>query len=345
MKTEKKHFGHTPDGEEVFLFTLKNQKGITATITNYGGIVTSLHVPDRDGIFKDIVLGFDKLEDYISDHPYFGAIVGRFANRIANARFELNGKVYQLAANNGKNHLHGGIKGFDKRVWDYEILQHDNGTSLKITYLSPHNEEGYPGNLSVEVIFILNNNNELRITYRAKTDQDTLINMTHHGYFNFTGGSESVLGHHLTINANRFTEVDDELIPTGRLPVVEETPMDFRKMKPVGRDIAQVKGGYDHNYVLPENEGSMKMAAVLYEPSSGRRMQVLTTHPGIHLYTGNFLDGTLTGKRGVTYNKYWALTLETQHFPDSPNQPSFPCAFLKPGEEYFHETVFRFGVE
>ncbi|MFO7924106.1 MAG: aldose epimerase family protein [Bacteroidales bacterium] len=345
MNTTKRVFGHLPDGREVYIFTLKNKNGISAEITNYGGIVTSLNVPDRDGVTADIVLGFDSLEEYLDDHPYFGALVGRYANRIAGARFELDGEVYHLAANNGNNHLHGGVDAIDKKVWDYDIPAYDDGTSLRLTLFSPDGDEGYPGNLSLEVLFTLNNSDELKINYKATTDKATPVNISHHGYFNLTGGRESVLGHMLKINANRFTGVDDELIPTGELPLVEGTAMDFREMKTVGRDIENVQGGYDHNYVLEGTEGSMRTAAVLYEPDSGRRMEVITTQPGVQLYTGNFLDGSLTGKGGAVYEKYWGLCLETQHFPDSPNQPSFPSAILRPGEEYHHTVVFRFGTE
>lgn len=345
MNTEKKLFGHTPDGEEVFLFTLKNINGITVDIINYGGIITAIRVPDRDGEFDDVVLGFDNLEDYLGGHPYFGAIVGRYANRIANARFELDGEVYELAANNGNNHLHGGLKGLDKKVWNYDIPGHEGGTSLMLTYLSPHGEEGYPGNLSLAVIYSLNNDNELKITFKARTTQATPVNISHHGYFNLTGGKEPVLDHELMINASRFTEVDSEAIPTGELPPVEGTPMDFRNIKPVGKDIGMVSGGYDHNYVLDGNDGSLKTAAILYEPVSGRRMEVLTTQPGVQFYTGNFLDGSLTGKGGQVYHQHQGLCLETQHFPDSPNQPHFPGTILEPGDEYRHSAIYRFSAE
>lgn len=345
METEKRVFGHMPDGREVHIFTLRNESGIEVEITNYGGIVTSLKVPDRNGNIDNIVLGFESLDKYFDDHPYFGALVGRYANRIAGATFEIDGEVYQLAANNGNNHLHGGIQGIDKRVWDYEIPEAEEGASLKLTYLSPDGEEGYPGNLSIEVIFMLNNEDELVISYKALTDKATPVNISHHGYFNLTGGRESVLGHELMLNASLYTEVNDQLIPTGDLPTVEGTPMDFREMKPVGRDIADVPGGYDHNYVLNGEEGSMKTAAILYEPVSGREITLLTTQPGVQLYTGNFLDGSITGRGGIVYNQYWGLCLETQHFPDSPNHPGFPGTILRPGEEYNHRAIFRFGTE
>lgn len=344
MKTSKRTFGHTPDGREVHIFTLKNKNGITAEITNYGGIVTSLVVPDRNGVPGDIVLGFDTLEAYLAGHPYFGALVGRYANRIANARFELGGEVYHLAANKGNNHLHGGIKGLDKVVWDYELLPDSGENSLRLNFLSPDGDEGYPGNLYIETLFMLNNDNELHINYKATTDKATPVNISHHGYFNLTAGRDSVLGHELKINGSRFTGVNDEYIPTGELLMVEGTAMDFREMKPVGRDMAIVPGGYDYNYVLDDSQESLKIAAVLYEPVRGRRMEVLTTQPGMQLYTGNFLDGTLTGKGGIVYYQHWGLCLETQHFPDSPNQPSFPDTILNPGEEYNHTAVYRFAT-
>jgi aldose 1-epimerase len=344
MQTEKRSFGHAPDGSEVFLFTLKNAGGMIAQITNYGGIVTSLVVPDRNGNFEDVVLGFDTLEEYLGGHPYFGAIVGRYANRISRGRFEIGGEEYRLATNNGNNHLHGGIVGLDKRVWNFETRYEDGGSSLVLTYLSPQGEEGYPGNLSLTVIYTLNDDNELRVTFMAETDRPTPVNLSHHGYFNLTGGRENVLGHELTINAARYTEVNSELIPTGALPEVEGSPMDFRKAKPIGRDIGRVPGGYDHNYVLDGREGELRTAAVLYEPKSGRRMEVLTTQPGVQLYTGNFLDGSLTGKMQQVYNQYDGLCLETQHFPDSPNHPHFPNTILKPGEEYNHTAIYRFSA-
>ena len=344
METEKQLFGHTPDGQEVYLFTLQNNNGISAHITNYGGIVTSLMVPGRDGRAEDVVLGFETLDKYLAGHPYFGAIVGRYANRIAGGRFELGGQIYQLATNNGNNHLHGGIAGLDKRVWNYKTYSREGESSLELTYLSPHGEEGYPGNLSIKVIYTLNDDNELIVAFTAETDLPTPVNLTHHGYFNLTGGKETVLGHELIINASQYTEINSELIPTGQLKSVEGTPMDFRNAKAVGRDIGDVPGGYDHNYVLDGNEG-LRTAAVLFEPVSGRRMEVLTTQPGVQLYTGNFLDGSLTGKKGQVYNQYYGLCLETQHFPDSPNHPHFPNAILLPGEEYKHIAVYRFSTD
>jgi aldose 1-epimerase len=345
MVIKKRLFGYTPDGEEVYNFTLRNINGIAVDIINYGGIVRSLIVPDRYRNFEDIVLGFEGLEGYLERHPYFGAIVGRYANRIANARFELNGEIHHLAANDGNNHLHGGVNGLDRKVWEYEARTDREASTLNLTCFSPHGDEGYPGNLHLAVCYSLSDNNELEIIFKASTDRATPVNISHHGYFNLSAAGESVLSHELLINASRYTEVNDEFIPTGKLSAVERTPMDFRTMKPVGRDIEMVKGGYDHNYVLDESRGSMKSAAILNHPGNGRMMEVMTTQPGMQLYTGNFLDGTLTGKGGQTYHRHWGLCLETQHFPDSPNQPHFPVTILEPGEGYLHTTVFRFSVD
>lgn len=343
MVIKKDLFGHTPEGEEVYIFTLRNINGVTVNIINYGGIVTSVLVPDRYGEFDDIVLGFERLADYLGDHPHFGALVGRYANRISNARFELDGEVFQLAANNGNNHLHGGLRGIDKVLWDYEIIDIDKLPALKLSCFSPHGEEGYPGNLNIIVTYSLNDLNEFKIEYEAKTDKSTPVNLSHHGYFNLTGGKKSVLGHELMINASFYTGIDDEFIPTGEILKVDGSALDFRKRKPVGRDIHEIQSGYDHNYVLKtSNNGLLKNAALIYEPDSGRFMEVLTTHPGIQLYTGNFLDGTITGKGGVVYHKHHGLCLETQHFPDSPNKPSFPDTILRPGRSYSHTTIFRF---
>jgi aldose 1-epimerase len=296
----------------------------------------------RNGAYHDIVLGFDNLDDYLGGHPHFGALTGRYANRIANARFEIDGRVYQLAANNGPNHLHGGNTGLDRRLWNYHFPSGEN--SLELTYSSPHGEEGYPGNLLLTVVYSLNDNNELKITYQAKTDQATPVNITNHSYFNLTGGKEPVFGHHLKINASRYTPAGDGFIPTGEISAVGGTPLDFRTMKSVGRDFAAVQGGYDHNYVLDESDDPLKAAAILYEPVSGRRVELFCTQPGLQLYTGNFLDGSIAGKEGQIYGKHWGLCLETQHFPDSPNQPGFPDTILKPEAEYLHTAVFRFSV-
>jgi aldose 1-epimerase len=341
----KEPFGKTGDGEKVDLYTLTNANGLKAGIITYGGIVTSLHVPDRNGNFADIVLGYDGLEQYIKNIPYFGALIGRCANRITKAKFTLDGVEYILAANNGPNHLHGGIKGFDKVVWNAEQIQSDDGPALKLTYLSKDGEEGYPGNLKCTVIYILTNNNEFKISYEAETDKATVINLTHHSYFNLAGHNcGDILGHELMLTADNLTAVDEDLIPTGQIKPVKGTAMDFSKPMSVGSRIAEVKDGYDHNYVLNNSDGSLALAASVYEPKSGRVMEIFTTEPGIQFYSGNFLDNSIKGK-GTAYNKHSGLCLETQHFPDSPNKPSFPSVVLRPGEKYTHLTVHKFSAK
>ncbi len=344
MSIKKELFGKA-DGKDVFLYTLENKNGLIAKITNYGAIATSLIVPDKNGKFDDIVLGFDSLQDYLDGHPYFGAIVGRYGNRIAKGRFTLDGVEYTLATNNEKNHLHGGIKGFDKAVWDAEEFESDDGVGLKLSYLSPDGEEGYPGNLSVKVTYTLTNNNELKIDYEAETDKATPVNITHHGYFNLAGaGKKDILSHKLKIDADKYTVVDETLIPTGELRIVENTPMDFTTHHFIGKRIEQVPGGYDHNFVL-NNNGKMVKVIEVYEPESGRIMEVLTTEPGVQFYSGNFLDGTNIGKGGKVYYKHYGFCLETQHFPDSPNQPDFPSTILRPGEKYDYTTIYRFLIK
>ena len=344
MSIEKKAFGKTEDGKEVDLYTLTNDNDLKAQITNYGGIVTSLQVPDRDGNLGDIVSGYDSLEEYIKNNPYFGALIGRCGNRISKGKFTLNGVEYTLATNQDANHLHGGIKGFDKMVWDAEEMQTDEGPALKLTYLSKDGEEGYPGNLSCTVIYTLTNNNELKVSYKAETDKDTVVNLTHHSYFNLGGhDSGDTLGHELMINADNYTPVDEELIPTGQIKPVKDTPMDFTSPVAIGARIDQVQGGYDHNYVLNSSDGSLALAASVYEPKTGRVMEISTTEPGIQFYSGNFLDGSIKGKDAV-YNKHSAFCLETQHFPDAPNKPDFPSIVLRPGEKYTHLTVHKFSA-
>ncbi len=349
MTITKTTFGRTQEGQSVDLYTLTNANGMIVKITNYGGIVTSLMVPDKNGKLDDVVLGFDTFEKYLAGHPYFGAIVGRYGNRIAKGKFILNGVEYKLATNNGENHLHGGIKGFDKVVWKAEQIKEENEVGIKLSYLSKDGEEGYPGNLSCVVIYTLTNNNELKIQYEAETDKPTPINLTHHSYFNLKGvdssGFGNILGHVLTIHADRFTPVDEGLIPTGELKSVKDTAMDFTRAKAIGERIKEVKGGYDHNYVLNNWDGSLRLAASVFEPTSGRVMDVLTTEPGIQFYSGNFLDGSITGKNGTIYNKHDGFCLETQHFPDSPNQAAFPSAILEPGKKYTHTTIYRFRTE
>ncbi len=345
MGITKESFGKTQDGQTADLFTLTNANGLSAKITNYGGIVTSLMVPDRNGKMDDIALGYENIDKYIESSPYFGALIGRYGNRIANGRFTLDGAEYTLAQNDGQNHLHGGNKGFDKVLWEAEEIKTADSVGLKLTYLSKDMEEGYPGNLSCTVIYSLTNDNELKIEYQAETDKATVINLTHHSYFNLAGHSSgNILGHELTLTADNFTPVDDTLIPTGEIKAVKDTPMDFTSPTAIGARIAQVKGGYDHNYVLNNSDGSMALAARVYEPKTGRVMEISTTEPGIQFYSGNFLDGTNKGK-GAVYNTHSGFCLETQHFPDSPNKPDFPSVVLKPGQKYSHLIVHKFSTK
>lgn len=346
-------FGVTPDGQQVSLFTISNANGMEARVINLGGIILSLTAPDREGNLEDVVLGFDSLDGYLAEHPYFGAIIGRYGNRIANGQFTVDGESYQLPVNNGPNSLHGGLRGFDKVVWDAEPFENDRGQGLILTYTSPDGEEGYPGNLQVRVTYTLTDENELIFDYHAVTDKATPVNLTQHSYFNLAGdGSGSILDHEVMLNASRLTVADTTLIPTGELRSVEGTPFDFRQPHRIGERIAaddeqlRFAGGYDHNFVIDRAAGdSLVLAARVYEPTSGRVMEVLTTEPGVQFYTGNFLDGTLTGKNGVVYDTRTGFCLETQHFPDSPNQPSFPNTILRPGEEYRSTTVYRFRAE
>jgi aldose 1-epimerase len=327
-----KNFGTGPDGEEVYLYTLKNPNGVEVSITNYGGTITSIMAPDRNGVFGDVVLGYETLDEYMKNPRYLGALIGRHANRIAAGKFSLNGVEYQLAQNNGKNHLHGGVKGFDKRVWKSS----QTADGLHLEHFSKDGEENYPGNLNVAVDYSLNDENELRIDYHATTDKDTIVNLTNHSYFNLAGRG-TILDHELTLHAGSFTPVSEDLIPTGEISSVDGTPMDFRTGRVIGN------GGYDHNFVLDDwKPGFIRSVARLSEPNSGRVMEVLTTQPGIQFYSGNFLDGSLIGKGGVRYEKYAALCLETQHYPDAPNHPNFPSAVLRVGEVYNEATVYKF---
>jgi aldose 1-epimerase len=346
---KREPFGRMPDGAAVELFTLKNAHGIELRAMSYGGIITSLRVPDRTGRIDDIVLGFDRFEDYLEDHPFFGAIIGRYGNRIARGQFTLDGKTYKLATNNGPNHLHGGVKGFDKVLWKVEPVAGKNAIAFSRT--SPDGEEGYPGNLRVQVTYTLTDDNELIVDYRAATDKPTVVNLTQHSYFNLAGqASGDVLGHQLMLNADRYTPVDGTLIPTGERASVANTPFDFRRPTAIGARIneahPQLKNGlgYDHNWVLNRSGGGLQLAARVTEPKTGRMMEIRTTEPGIQFYSGNFLDGKLTGKQGARYNHRTGFCLETQHFPDSPNQPKFPSTTLRPGSEYHTTTVFTFGV-
>lgn len=342
-KIETEEFGTMDDGSEVQLFTLKNANGMEVSITNYGGIVTSIKVPDQNGNIENVVLGFDDLEQYKSGHPFFGAIAGRYANRIAKGQFELNGEVYELATNNGENHLHGGVEGFDKKLWEAEANEDEN--SVTLSYLSPDGEEGYPGNLDVDVTYTLTDNNELRIDYHATTDAPTVVNLTNHSYFNLSGDpSQGILDHVLTINADRYTPVDEGLIPTGELRPVEGTPFDFTEPETVGARIDSIPPGYDHNYVLNNPDTGLRKIATVEHEESGRIMEVYTDQPGVQLYTGNFLDGSLTDRQGNPIEQYAALCLETQTFPDSPNKPDFPSPVLNPGETYETTTIYQFKV-
>jgi aldose 1-epimerase len=340
-------FGKTADGQAVDAFTLKNANGIEVQAITYGGIITSLKVPDRNGAIGDIVLGFDSIDGYLKGHPFFGAIIGRYGNRIAKGKFSIDKQEYTLATNNGPNHLHGGARGFDKHVWQAEILTEN---SLRLSRVSPDGEEGYPGNLQVEVIYSLTNYNELIVDYTATTDQPTHVNLTQHSYFNLAGSGADILGHELMIDADRYTPVTSELIPTGELAAVAGTPFDFRTPAAIGARInaphPQIKNGqgYDHNWVLNREGTALELAARVLEPTSGRTMEVATTEPGMQFYAGNFLDGTVVGKGGARYGRRSGFCLETQHFPDTPNQPDFPSTLLRPGSTYTSRTVFKFGV-
>jgi aldose 1-epimerase len=341
---QEENFGKTQDGTEVKLYTLTNQQGVIVKITNYGGIITQIITPDKNGQAGNIVLGFDNLDTYLAGHPYFGAIAGRCANRIAQGKFTLNGQEYTLAINTGPNHLHGGLQGFDKQVWTAERLPGQN--ALKLIYISKDGEEGYPGTLTATVIYTLTEANELRIDYEATTDKATPINLTNHSYFNLAAGqAEDALNHEVYIQADRYTVIDENLIPTGELRLVAGTPMDFNTPHTIGLRIAEVDGGYDHNYVLTkEQDGQLELAARVYEPQTGRLLEAYTTQPGMQFYSGNFLDGSLTGPDGKIFKKHYGFCLETQHFPDSPNQPSFPSAILNPGDTFKQSTVYRFLV-
>lgn len=349
---EKRDFGKLPDGTPVFEYTLTNAKSMSVGVLNYGGIISSINVPDRDGNVDNVVLGFRKIDDYATKNPYFGTITGRYANRIANAKFTLEGQEHTLAANNGPNSLHGGQKGFDKQVWDVKEMPGDGSVGLELAYRSPDGEEGYPGNLDVKVLYTLTDENELRIDYTAVTDKPTVVNLTSHSYFNLAGnGSGTVLDHKLTLNADRYTPVDGGLIPTG-VESVEGTAFDFRQPARINDRIREgdeqlVYGrGYDHNWVLNRpNDGSLALAARLEDEKTGRIMEIHTTEPAIQFYAGNFLDGTLVGSAGKMYRQGDGLCLETQHYPDSPNHPDFPSTVLKPGETYKTTTVHRFFTD
>jgi aldose 1-epimerase len=347
----KSEFGKTADGAPVDLYTLTNGRGLSAKVMTYGVIVTELHVPDARGQSADVVLGFDDLKSYLGNHPFFGAVAGRVANRIAKGKFTLDGKEYTLATNNGPNALHGGNKGFDKRLWKAEPVAGREGPAVRFTYRSPDGEEGYPGNLDVSVIVSLTNRNELQFDYSATTDKPTPVNLTHHGYFNLAGhNAGDILGHLVEIEADRYTPVDATLIPTGEVKPVEGTPLDFRKPRAIGERIRQLGGdpvGYDHNFVLrvDGDKSSVPLAAIVRDPKSGRVMEVSTSEPGLQFYTGNFLDGSAKGKGGAVYKQYAGFCMEAQHFPDSVHQPAFPTTILRPGETYQQTTVYRFTAQ
>ena len=348
IKIKREPFGKMPDGKPVERFTLTNVNGVELKAIGYGGIITSLRVPDRNGKLDDVVLGFDSLEGYLKPPPFFGAIIGRYGNRIGKAQFTIDGTTYKLAANNGPNHLHGGVKGFDKVLWTVEPVG-DN--ALAFTRTSADGEEGYPGNLRTRVTYTLTDKNELIVEYQATTDKATPVNLTQHSYFNLAGhASGDILGHELMLNADRYTPVDDTLIPTGELAPVAGTPFDFLKPTAIGarinNDHPQLKAGqgYDHNWVLNRKGTGLELAARVREPKTGRTLEIATTEPGIQFYAGNFLKGDLTGKGGAVYKHRTGFCLETQHYPDSPNKPNFPTTTLRPGAEYRTKTVFTFGV-
>jgi len=334
----------------VELFTLRNNKGAEVGICNYGGLVIFLKVPDRNGQFGDVVLGYDKLDAYIKESPYFGALIGRYGNRIAKGKFTLNGEQYALAVNNGPNALHGGLKGFDKVVWQPTIRANLEGPELELSYVSKDGEEGYPGTLHVRAVYTLTDDNALKLEYRATTDKDTVVNLTHHSYFNLAGKGD-ILNHQVTIPADRFTPVDSTLIPTGQLRPVEGTPFDFRKGTAIGarigQDDEQLKfgGGYDHNWVINKPLGQLGLMASVYEPTSGRVMEVWSTEPGLQFYSGNFLDGKNKGKGGWTYQYRNGFCMEPQHYPDSPNHPDFPSVVLKPGQVFRNTIIYKFSVQ
>ncbi len=350
---QKQPFGKTQDGQQVDLYTLTNKNGMQVAISNFGGTIVSIKVPDKSGNIADVVLGYDDVSGYEGGKAYFGGTIGRYANRIGGAKFSLDGKTYKLPANDGPNTLHAGITGFNKHIWTARDASGPAGQALELTYLSKDGEEGFPGNLSAKVVFTLTSSNSLKVDYSATTDKDTVINLTNHSYFNLAGqGNGDILNHELMMPASRFTPVDATLIPTGELKKVSGTPFDFTKSTRIGaridNDDEQLKlaKGYDHNWVLDAGlTPALHLAARAYDPQTGRVLEVSTTEPGVQFYTGNFLDGTIHGKDGKVYNRRYAFCLETQHFPDSPNHPSFPTTELKPGQKYHTTTVFKFSTK
>lgn len=352
LSITKRDFGNTADGQAVAKYTLENKGGIQVDIITYGGRITSLRTPDTQGNMKNVVLGFNNIWQYEQDNPFFGALIGRYGNRIAKGKFSLDGTEYKLAQNNGENSLHGGVKGFDKRVWNATTEESDDSVKLVLTYLSADMEEGFPGNLNTTVTYTLNKNNSLDVLYEATTDKTTVVNLTQHAYFNLSGDfSNTILDHMVEIDADTFLPVDSGLIPTGELAPVEGTPFDFREAKLVGKEInadnEQIKlgGGYDHCWVLNNQSEGYRSVATAFHPATGRNLEVLTDEPGIQFYTGNFLDGTLPAPNGGTYAQRSGFCLETQHYPDSPNQPEFPSVTLEPGETYSSKTTFKFSTK
>ncbi len=342
MKITESEFGKMPGGKSISLYTLTNKNSIEVKIINYGGIITSISVPDSKREFANIVLGFDDLDSYLQDHPYFGALIGRFGNRIAKGRFSIAGKEYQLSINDGENHLHGGLNGFDKVVWSSQI---ENDSRLKLTYLSKDGEEGYPGNLNISVSYELTDENELIIHFHAETDQRTPVNMTAHSYFNLSGDpSSTILNHKLKLHSTHYTPVSNHLIPTGKIEKVKNTAFDFSEFQAIGEHIKRVKGGYDHNFVVKKFDGTLKEIARVYEPDCRRELTVFSTEPGFQFYSGNFLDGTFKTNDGIQFKKYSGFCIEPQKFPDSPNHKNFPTSILEPGDYYTSKTVYRFGL-
>ena len=351
LKIDKIQFGETMDGTGVDQFILSNNNGMEVRIITYGGIITSLTAPDKNGDYKDIVLGYNTLAEYEAETPYFGALIGRYGNRIAKGKFSLDNQEYTLAVNNGVNHLHGGLKGFDKVVWDAKTIISDSTVSLELSYLSKDMEEGYPGNLETKVTYTLNNEDELSVSYEATTDKPTIVNLTQHSYFNLTADfNQDILDHEVVINADSFLPVDNALIPTGEFRDVNKTPFDFRKPKAIGQQISdkntqlEIGMGYDHCWVLNDQDKGLRFVASAYEPASGRMLEVFSDEPGIQLYSGNFLDGTLPNKSNGTYQHRTGFCFETQHYPDTPNQKNFPSVRLNPGEKYNSKTVFRLSA-
>lgn len=347
MNIQTESFGRTPEGEEVSLYTLTSAKGLRVRITNYGAILVSMVVPDRNGLLDDVLLGHDSLDNYLQRGGCAAAVIGRYANRIGNARFVLDGVEYKLAANNGPNHLHGGIHGFDKKVWKQEeATASEDRAWVKLSCLSKDGEEGYPGNLRCAVTYTLTSDDELRIDYEAETDKKTVVNLTNHGYWNLAGqGNGDIRGHELMIHANRFTVVDKGLIPTGMTVSVIDTPLDFLSPKKIGSGMRQLSNGYDHNYILNGRPGELRPCAWVRDPGTGRVMEIWTTEPGVQFYTANHMDGSLLGKGDKAYVKHAAFCLETQHYPDSPNKPAFPSTVLEPGKKFTSQTVHKFSTK